>query len=415
MPSFKLLILNGLKSKFLQTKELINRYHKLASLKVNVAVLRIEYANGGQGETACFQCVRWRQSGQRVDSRMLLPLKTALEEGMQKMSGMERTTIDGVEVSRIGLGTWAMGGMEWGAVSDDEAVRTCLGALERGINLIDTAPIYGHGRSEEAIGKAMRAHGRREEFYIATKAGLEWNERGVFANSDVSRVRGELEASLRRLGTDYVDLYQVHWPDKRMPIAEVAGLLAGFKREGKVRALGVSNFSVEEMERFRKVAPLASNQPPYNIFEREIDKEVLPWCEKNGVAVLTYSSLCRSLLGGRVRRGMVFDAGDIRSLDPKFQEPRFGQYMTAVERLGRMARERYGKTVLELAVRWVLDRPGTSVALWGAKRPEQLDAAAGAMGWKLDMDAMKEIDRIVAESVADGVGPEYLTPKLREV
>jgi aryl-alcohol dehydrogenase-like predicted oxidoreductase len=236
----------------------------------------------------------------------------------------------------------------------------------------------------------------------------------VFSNSTESRIRKELEDSLRRLGIDTIDLYQVHWPDTRTPIAEVAGLLAEFQREGKVRALGVSNFSVAQMEEFRAVAPLDSNQPPYNLFERQIDSETLPWCAANGVAVLTYSSLCRSLLGGRITRGMRFDEKDIRSVDPKFQEPRFSQYMTAVEGLAAFAQKRYGKTVVELAARWVLDRPGVSVALWGAKRPDQLDAVAGVMGWMLDAGAMAEMDRIVAESVTDPVGPEYLTPGVRE-
>jgi aryl-alcohol dehydrogenase-like predicted oxidoreductase len=329
------------------------------------------------------------------------------------MLWMETTTIAGAKVSRIGLGTWEIGGLDWGAVPDDVAVATCLSAVERGINLIDTAPIYGAGRSEEIVGKAMRAHGRREDFYIATKAGLERNSFGVFSNSNGPRLRAELEASLRRLGTEYIDLYQVHWPDTRTPIAETAALLAGFEREGKVRALGVSNFSVAQMDDFRSVAPLASNQPPYNIFDRQIDETIRPWCAANGVAILCYSPLCRSLLAGRVTRGMNFDPKDIRSFDPKFKEPRFSQYVTAVERLAALARERYGKSVLQLAVRWVLDRPGISVALWGARRPGQLDAVAGVMGWKLDAAAMAEIDRIVAESVTDPVGPEYLTPKVR--
>jgi aryl-alcohol dehydrogenase-like predicted oxidoreductase len=338
---------------------------------------------------------------------------------------METTTIAGVTVSRIGLGTWAIGGLDWGAVPDDIAISTCLGALERGINLIDTAPIYGHGRSEEIVGRAMRAHGRREDFYIATKFGLDWSERGVFADSTAPRLRIELEASLRRLGTDYIDLYQVHWPDTRTLIAETAVQLAEFQRQGKVRSLGVSNFSVVQMKEFRAVAPLSSNQPPYNLFERQIeccahgecsahDGSLLTWCAANHVAILTWSTLCRSLLGGRLTRGMSFNKDDIRRVDPKFREPRFSQYITAVERLAVLAKERYGKSVLELAVRWVLDRPGVSVALWGAKRPGQLDAVSGVMGWKLDARAMAEIDRIVSESVTDPVGPEYLAPKVRE-
>jgi aryl-alcohol dehydrogenase-like predicted oxidoreductase len=327
---------------------------------------------------------------------------------------METTKVAGTAVSRVGLGTWAIGGSEWGAVAEDAAIATCLSAIERGINLIDTAPIYGHGRAEEIIGKVMRVHGRRDAFYIATKAGLEWNDRGVFANSTPARLRRELEDSLRRLGMDYIDLYQIHWPDTLMPIAEVAGVLVEFQRAGKVRALGVSNFSAAQMEEFQRVAPVASDQPPYNIFERDIDSETLPWCAANGVAVLTYSSLCRSLLGGRMHRGMKFESGDIRAVDPKFQEPRFSQYMTAVERLASLARERYGKSVAQLAARWVLDRPGVSVALWGAKRPDQLDAVSGVMGWKLDASTMTEIDRIVSESVTDPVGPEYLTPQVRQ-
>jgi len=319
-----------------------------------------------------------------------------------------------MQVSRFGLGTWAIGGTEWGSVPDEMAIATCLGALDRGINLIDTAPIYGHGHAEEIVGRAMRAHGQREAFFIATKAGLEWNAAGVVANSTEARLREELEASLRRLGTDFIDLYQIHWPDTRTPIAETSGVLAKFQREGKVRALGVSNFSVAQMVEFQSAAPLASNQLPYNLFERQIDKEILPWCEEQGVAVLAYSSLCRSLLGGRVRRGMEFEEGDIRRVDPKFQEPRFSQYMTAVEKLDALAKERCGKTVRELAVRWLLNRPGVSVALWGAKRPDQLNAVREVMGLKLSPSTLDAIARIVTSSVTDPVGPEYLAPGVRE-
>jgi len=330
---------------------------------------------------------------------------------------MEFTVIAGRNVSRIGLGTWAIGGLDWGSVPDNDAVSTILEALERGINLIDTAPIYGHGRAETLLGQAIREHGDREAFFIATKAGLASDipgEAGVFTDSTAPRLRQELEDSLRRLGTDSIDLYQIHWPDPLVPVEETAALLAKFQQEGKVRALGVSNFSVAQMQAFRSVAPLASNQPPYNLFEREIDAEILPWCAENGIAILTYSSLCRSLLGGRLAPATTFPKDDIRSHDPKFQQPRFSQYLAAVEKLAALAQARYGKTVLELAARWVLDRPGISVALWGAKRPEQLDAVAGVIGWNLDQAAMQEIDRIVAESVTAPIGPEYLTPSIRK-
>jgi aryl-alcohol dehydrogenase-like predicted oxidoreductase len=329
------------------------------------------------------------------------------------LAAMEFFSLDSAQVSRIGLGTWAIGGSEWGDVSEGDAIATCLAIFEYGINLIDTAPIYGYGRAEELVGKAMRQHGHREKFYVATKAGLEWNAQGVFANSDPARLRQEFEESLRRLGTEYVDLYQIHWPDTTLPIERAAEVLLGLYEEGRIKAIGVSNFSAAQMEAFRSVAPLHSNQPPYNLFERAIDDEVLPYCREHSIAVLTYSSLSRSLLAGRLTRDTKFPEEDIRSVDPKFQAPRFEQYLEAVDRLGAFARERYGKSVLELAVRWVLDRPGVSAALWGAKRPGQLDAVEGIFGWKLNSAAMTEIDTIVRESVTNPVGPEYLTPSVR--
>ena len=330
---------------------------------------------------------------------------------------MESFRIAAQSVSRIGLGTWAIGGLEWGAVSESDAVSTILAALDCGINLIDTAPIYGHGRAEQLLGKAIRRHGKRDDFFLATKAGLAWQipgRPGVFADSSTARLRQELDDSLRRLGTDCIDLYQLHWPDPLIPIEETAALLAGFVASGKVRFLGVSNCTVSQMERFRAVAPLVSNQPPYNLFERQIDAEILPWCAENHVAVLTWRSLCRSLLGGRLATDTEFPPGDIRRVDPKFQPPRFASYIRAVQRLGNFAQANYGKSVVELAVRWVLDRPGISAALWGAKRPAQLDPVAGVMGWRLDSSAMLAIDQIVAQAVSDPVGPEYLTPSARQ-
>ena len=319
------------------------------------------------------------------------------------------------KVSRIGLGTWAIGGTEWGSVSDEDAVATCLAIFDHGINLIDTAPIYGHGRAEKIVGEAIRQHGRRDDFYIATKAGLEWRGDGVFANSSPGRLRQELEHSLSRLGTAYIDLYQIHWPDPASAIEDSAAEMLKFYDEGKIRAIGVSNFSAEQMKTFRSVAPLHSNQPPYNIFERAIDNEVLPYCRDNGIAVLTYSSLCRSLLAGRLSADTAFPAGDIRNADPKFQQPRFSQYLSAAAKLDQFARLPYGKSVLHLALRWVLDRPGVSAALWGAKRPEQLKPVTEVMGWHLDASAMAAIDAIVKETVTDPVGPEYLTPTARPV
>jgi aryl-alcohol dehydrogenase-like predicted oxidoreductase len=330
---------------------------------------------------------------------------------------MEYTTIFGAQVSRVGLGTWAIGGSEWGPVDEGDAVRTCLAIFDHGMNLIDTAPIYGFGRAEEIVGKAMREHGRREDFYIATKCGLDWNVPGqpgsVVADGRREVVERELGDSLRRLGTDYIDLYQVHWPDTRTPIEETATALMRALDRGRIRAIGVSNFSVAQMEAFRAVAPIHSCQPPYNLFERDAEAEVLPYCREHRIAVLTWSTLCRSLLAGRMRPDTEFAAGDVRREDPKFQPPRYGQYLRAVERLDGFAAQHYGKRVLELAVRWVLDQPGVSAALWGAKRPEQLAAVDGVMGWGLDPRALDALEEIVRQEVRDPVGPEYLTPGVR--
>ncbi len=330
---------------------------------------------------------------------------------------MEYTTIHGTEVSRIGLGTWALGGSEWGVVEESDAVRTCLALFEHGMNLIDTAPVYGHGRAETIVGKAVKQYGRREDFYVVTKCGLEWDVPGrpgeVIANSTPERLERELRESLARLDTSYVDLYMVHWPDTLIEMEEIAAVFLRFLQQGRIRAIGVSNFSTAQMDAFRSVAPIHANQPPYNLFERAIDAEVLPYCREHGIAVLTYSSLCRSLLAGRLRMDTVFAEGDIRRADPKFQPPRFGQYLAAVDRLDAFAQQHYGKSVLELAVRWTLDQPGISVALWGAKQPSQLAAVDGVMGWHLDERAWEAMTQIVEQTVEHPIGPEYLTPGVR--
>ncbi len=318
-----------------------------------------------------------------------------------------------LNVSRIGLGTWAIGGWMWGGTDEQESVRTILAALGMGINLIDTAPVYGFGRSEEIVGKAIAQFGQRDKVIIATKVGLEWRDGAVFRNSSRTRILREVEDSLQRLGTTYIDVYQVHWPDPLVPIEETAGTMQELYKSGKIRAIGVSNYSPEQMDRFRQTAPLHTDQPPYNLFERQIDVDVLPYARENNIGVLAYGSLCRGLLGGRMKPDTQFTGDDLRKIDPKFQPPRFAQYLKAVERLDRFAQENYGKRVLELAVRWALDQPGITTALCGARRPEQLAAFENAVGWKLDGDAMKAILGIVEECVTDPIGPEFMAPPAR--
>lgn len=318
-------------------------------------------------------------------------------------------TID-TPVSRIGLGTWAIGGAMWGGSDDAESIATIRSAVERGINLIDTAPVYGFGHSEEVVGRALE--GLRDKAVIATKAALEWGNNGIRRNSTPARIQQEVEDSLRRLRTDYIDIYQIHWPDTLVPFDETAAALEKLREAGKIRAIGVSNFSPEQMDVFRRAAPLATVQPPYNIFERAIEADVLPYAKREGLVVLAYGALCRGLLSGRMHAGTTFDGDDLRKSDPKFQAPRFAQYLAAVDALKDLAQSRYGKSVLALAIRWVLDQ-GPTVALWGARRPDQLNGVHDAFGWKLSPQDLADIDAILAKHVTSPVGPEFMAPPLR--
>ena len=325
---------------------------------------------------------------------------------------MEYRKISDVEApaSGIGLGTWAMGGVQWGGTDDDESVRTIHAALGQGMTLIDTAPAYGFGHSEEVVGRALAEHGGRGRVVLATKVGLERKGDGVVRNATRGQIFREVEDSLRRLRTDYIDLYQVHWPDAATPHEETAAALVELKRQGKIRAIGVSNYSIPEMERFRSLAPLASAQPPLNLFEQESLSDVIPWCADHGVATLTYGALCRGLLTGEIDETTEFRGDDLRKEDPKFQRPRLAQYIRAVRLLDRFARERFDKGVLALGVRWVLEQPGVTVALWGFRHPSELEPVKDVFGWSLDADAQLYIREVISESVPKPVGPEFMAP-----
>ncbi|HEY0789436.1 MAG TPA: aldo/keto reductase [Chthoniobacterales bacterium] len=318
-------------------------------------------------------------------------------------------------ISRIGLGTWAIGGRNWGGTDEKEAIRTLQFAVDEGINLIDTAPVYGFGDSEEIVGKALAEGGRRDRTVIATTVCLEWADGNVYRNSTAGRIEKEIEDSLRRLRTDRIDLYQVHWPDPLVPIEETAAALLKLQQSGKILALGVSNYSPEQMDAFRKVAPLDSTQPPYNIFEREIEKDVLPYALEHKLLVLAYGAICRGLLSGKITSNQEFKGDDLRRDDPKFQPARRSQYLAAVDRLQRLAQERHQRSVLAFAIRWILDRGEGMIALWGARNPAQLHAAEQAIGWQLHPEDYEEVDRILAETIRDPVGPEFMAPPAREV
>lgn len=263
------------------------------------------------------------------------------------------------------------------------------------------------------MGKAVKQYGHREDMVIATKVGLELLPGGgVRRNATKQALQKELDDSLRRLQTDYIDLYQVHWPDPLVPVAEIADTLHDMLKAGKIRAVGVSNFSPAQMEEWLSVAPLHTAQPPYNIFEREIEKDVLPFCREHGIATLMYGSLCRGLLTGKMKRETTFQGDDLRKTDPKFQQPRYDQYLSVVEQISAIARE-YNKTMPQFSVRWVLDQPGASVALWGARHPEQLADVPGVDGWHIRAQDLKRVDEILERSVTDPVGPEFMAPPSR--
>jgi aryl-alcohol dehydrogenase-like predicted oxidoreductase len=313
------------------------------------------------------------------------------------------------KASRICLGTWAIGGSMWGGTDEKESIQTIHKALDLGINMIDTAPVYGFGKSEEIVGKALKQYGHREEIILATKVGLDWKEGKVFRNSSRQRIKHEIEDSLRRLETDYIDLYQIHWPDESISFKETAETLLTLMNTGKIRAIGVSNFSPKQMLEFQKYAPIHSSQPPYNLFERAIEAEVLPFTEKEGIVTLAYGSLCRGLLSGKMNSSTTFKGDDLRKADPKFQQPLFQHYLNAVSALNDFAQANYKKNVLALAIRWVLDQ-GHTIALWGARHPGQLENIKEVMGWSLNSNDMVEIDKITSQHLQKDLGPDFMAP-----
>lgn len=328
---------------------------------------------------------------------------------------MQYTKIENIAfaVSSIALGTWAIGGSNWGGSDEKESVATILKAFEKGINLIDTAPAYGDGQAEKIVGKALKIFGNREKVVISTKCGLRSENGKLFRDSSKTAILKDFEESLRNLSTDYIDIYFVHWPDFLTPFTETAEVLLRLLDKGKIKAIGVSNFSVLDMEEFQKRAPIHVLQSPYNIFETEIEGKELPYCLKNHISVFGYGPLCRGLLSGDIGK-KAFIGDDIRNLDPKFKEPLFSEYLTCIKKLTDLAAKKYNKTLLALAMRYVLDKK-VDVAIWGARKPLQLSEIESAFEWRLKDADLEEIDRIVKETVLHPVGPQFMAPPLHGV
>ena len=303
----------------------------------------------------------------------------------------------GIEVSAIALGTWAMGGAieSWGPVDDGESIAAIQQALECGINCIDTAPIYGLGHAEEITGKAIQ--GRRQDVVLATKCGLLFpagpyeQPRRCLKSESVMR---QCEQSLRRLKTDYIDLYQCHWPDPKTPIRETMEALSALQRDGKVRAIGVSNFSCEEMTAAREYGAVCSLQAPFSLVQPRARDELIPFCIEHRMGILAYSPLAKGLLTGKFTIADRFHG--IRARDPDFLGARYRRNLQLVEDLRPIA-AKYDKTIAQLALAWTIRVPGITAALVGAKRPSQVMENCAA-DWPLDDADFQAIDQLVTST-----------------
>ena len=305
-----------------------------------------------------------------------------------------------LKLTTVGLGTWAMGGpwqFGWGPQNDDDAIAAVLTALDKGINWIDTAPVYGLGHSEKLIGNALKQTSRKP--LIATKCGLLWNDkRGKISCLKTESIRRECNASLTRLGVEAIDLYLMHWPEPDEDIEEAWQEMAKLTEQGKVRYIGVSNFNLDQIERVRKIHPVASLQPPYSMLHREVEDELLGYCAKNDIGVITYSPMQRGLLTGKFsqQRLAALPLDDHRRRSPDFHEPQFTATLQLVDRLRPIA-ERSGRTLAQLAVNWVLRRSEVTAAIVGARRPDQIEETAAASDWTLTDEDIEEIEQLLAE------------------
>jgi len=307
-------------------------------------------------------------------------------------------------ITRMGIGAWAMGGAGWngsmGPQNDDDSIAGIHAALDYGLNWIDTAALYGLGHSEEIVACAIR--GRTPKPLVFTKCERVWDVDGtVGASLKADSIRRECEASLRRLQTDTIDLYQIHWPEPDEDIEEGWSEMARLKESGKVRNIAVSNFSVEQMRRAEAIAPITSLQPPYSLVTREVEKDVLPFCAQNNIGVIVYSPMSAGLLTGAMTRERVlgFSAEDWRRNLPNFQEPLLSRNLRLVERLREIG-ERHGRAPGEVAIAWVLKHPAVTGAIVGFRSPQQFSGVVGALELHLQEDEVAEIERSLQSDLA---------------
>lgn len=297
-------------------------------------------------------------------------------------------------VSRVGLGTWAMGDDFWGTVDDQESIRTIHAAIDNGISLVDTAPAYGNGHSEEVVGQALK--GRRDRAVIATKVGIQKPAGKLQKNLSPDSVRQEIEDSLRRLGVETIDLYQIHWPDPKTPLEDTLEVLLKAQEAGKFRYLGVSNFDTGLMDRVRSITELASLQPPFSLLQRDIEDEILPYCKEHDIGVLSYGTLSGGILTGKFWEYPTFEEGDYRAkFYPAFNPKIWDKVQNVVDALRDIASGR-NVPVAQVAINWATAQPGMTCALVGAKRPDQAISNAGAGQWELTNGELEQIQEAYA-------------------
>jgi len=310
-----------------------------------------------------------------------------------------------LQVSPICFGTWQLGG-DWGDFDQREASAAIRHALELGVNFFDTAQAYGFGASERLLGRALapELRSRRDEVVIATKGGLRPNgDGGVMRDASPEWLRQGVEDSLRALGVDHIDVYQLHWPDPTVPVAETAGALQELAEEGKLRHIGVSNFDAPQMAAFARTRPVETLQPPYHLFRRDIEAEVLPYCGEHDIGVLVYGPLAHGLLTGAMDERTTFAAGDWRAKSPLFQGAALRRNVDAVRRLEQLASE-LGTTVSALAIAWTLAHPAVDAAIVGARHAAHIEDSVGAAELRLGDADLAEINAMLDGAVTVG-GP----------
>jgi aryl-alcohol dehydrogenase-like predicted oxidoreductase len=300
-----------------------------------------------------------------------------------------------IRVTPVAMGCWPIAGMTSGGVTEENSIATIDACFELGVNHLDTAYMYGaQGESEKLIARALGK--RRAEMVIATKGGLHWEGGHRVPDGRPVTLRRECEESLRRLGTDRVELYYLHAPDPNVPVRESAGELKRLLDEGKARAVGVSNVTLAQLKEFAAECPLSAYQPVYNMLQRGIEADTLPWCRDHGVSVLVYWPLLKGLLAGGLRRGDVLPEGDNRRKYRMFHGDEWQKNQDLVDKLRAVADDA-GRTVAQVVIAWTIHQPGITVALCGAKRPDQIRDNAGAVGWELTTEQLTAIDRALAE------------------